>query len=399
MKKLFGLFILFLICCISLVSCGSDDDNKFSFKLSDDGTYYILTSCNVNDVTEVEIPSEHDGKTVKVIGQDAMSSIKKITKLNIPEGVEVIEDSAFRDCTSVIELTLPATLKSIGRFAFLNCTSLTSVTIPANVEEIGDRAFSGCNKIVEVYNLSNLNIEAESSENGEIALNAITVNEDKSVPSLLKVEGEYQIITLNSIEYIINYMGNASKIVLPDENYVIYDYAFDYRVNLKEVVISDSITTIGDYAFSNCKYLEKVEMENVSNIGDYAFNECSRLKSLAFYCDMTIGEGAFYECQELESVDFTYADIKEIKPKTFSYNLALKDIVLPDGLIAIGDNAFDNCESLETINIPSTTTNIGEQVFVDCNSNLVINCEAPYPYDTWAEDWYSYTYTINYNVQ
>ena len=44
----------------------------------------------------------------------------------------------------------------------------------------------------------------------------------------------------------------------------------------------------------------------------------------------------------------------------------LKEVVLPDGLTAIGARAFYGCNSLERINFPSTLTAIGYGAFAGC---------------------------------
>ena len=36
-----------------------------------------------------------------------------------------------------------------------------------------------------------------------------------------------------------------------------------------------------------------------------------------------------------------------------------KDVVIPDGVISIGNKAFSHCQSLQTINMPNGVTNIG----------------------------------------
>lgn len=51
----------------------------------------------------------------------------------------------------------------------------------------------------------------------------------------------------------------------------------------------------------------------------------------------------------------------------------LIEIVLPEGLLTIGNYAFSDCRELKKIDIPSTVTNIGEGAFQHCNSMKEIN--------------------------
>lgn len=44
------------------------------------------------------------------------------------------------------------------------------------------------------------------------------------------------------------------------------------------------------------------------------------------------------------------------------------DVVIPDGVTAIGEEAFKDCESLTGINIPDGVTDIGFSAFCGCES-------------------------------
>ena len=45
---------------------------------------------------------------------------------------------------------------------------------------------------------------------------------------------------------------------------------------------------------------------------------------------------------------------------------SLKEITIPDGVIEIGDGAFEGCKSLEKITIPDSVTVIGKNAFHGC---------------------------------
>ena len=52
----------------------------------------------------------------------------------------------------------------------------------------------------------------------------------------------------------------------------------------------------------------------------------------------------------------------------FSDCINLKDVILPSGLIYIGQNCFINCKSLTNISLPDSVTSIEAHAFRDCSS-------------------------------
>lgn len=96
-------------------------------------------------VTEYTIPSG-----VIRIGDGAFRGCNTLTRIVVPEGVEVIEDSAFSIC-NCMEYQLPESLKTIAEYAFGANSKLRSITIPQNVNYIGEYAFDGCINLETFY--------------------------------------------------------------------------------------------------------------------------------------------------------------------------------------------------------------------------------------------------------
>ena len=51
---------------------------------------------------------------------------------------------------------------------------------------------------------------------------------------------------------------------------------------------------------------------------------------------------------------------------TFLGNQTIREVILPEGLLEIGDDAFDGCTRLQKVNFPSTLRRIGEAAFYYC---------------------------------
>ena len=156
--------------------------------------------------------------------------------------------------------------------------------------------------------------------------------------------------------------------------------AFQNCINLKSVTIPNGVTSIGENAFYYCTLLESVTIpDSVTSIGENAFSYCTSLKSVTIPNGVTsIGKNAFYYCTLLESI---YVDDRNINYSSkdgvlFDRNITQlitypcgktgSSYIIPDRVTSIGEYAFRDCKSLESIEIPYTVTSIGNGAFLDC---------------------------------
>lgn len=87
---------------------------------------------------------------------------------------------------------------------------------------------------------------------------------------------------------------------------------------------------------------------------------------------MAIGNHAFEDCDALESIDI--ADVKHIEIGEFQHASALKTVLNGAPLTRVHDNGFDQCESLTTIDL-SKVTQIDQYGFVNCESLTDVNLQ------------------------
>lgn len=160
MKKL--LISLLIVClCLSsafaLASCGCENDSTIvnSSRATEpemvdtDGFGYIALSNDTLAVTqytgtatEVEVPSEYEGKTITAVGNGTFRSTQ-VTSVIVPDTVTSIGERAFSNCTNLTSVLLPEGLKKINNNAFEYCFSLTSINLPSSLESLGMYAFTG----------------------------------------------------------------------------------------------------------------------------------------------------------------------------------------------------------------------------------------------------------------
>ena len=81
----------------------------------------------------------------------------------------------------------------------------------------------------------------------------------------------------------------------------------------------------------------------------------------------TIGENAFSTYPNLQTVVIPEG-VTSIGNQAFYGCKGLTSITIPEGVTSIGNGAFSNCSSLTSITIPESVTLIGNYAFEDCSS-------------------------------
>ena len=163
-------------------------------------------------------------------------------------------------------------------------------------------------------------------------------------------------------EYAFRNCGRLESIKLPNSLTIIKEGAFHGCTKLKSIIIPNSVTSIGDYAFYGCSYIESVTLpDNLEIISKYMLAYCK-----------------FY----LFSIDIPKS-VRTIEEHAFDSS-ALTSIIIPEGLITIGEGAFERCNKLSSVSISSTVTSIGDWAFASGNGvrsleTVTSNITSPFP--------------------
>ena len=293
----------------------------------------------------VSIPSVLGGCPVTAIGSNAFYNCVGLKSVTIPDSVTSIGDRAFYQCSGLTNVLIGNGVTSIGSSAFLYCTNLTAVHISDLAAWCGID-FGGRENSNPLYYARHLYLNGE-----EVSGNLVIPNGVMSIGN----GAFYQCSGLTNV-----LIGNGVT--------SIGSYAFSYCTNLTAVTIPDSVTNIGSSAFSSCRGLTNVVMGNgVTSIGYAAFSTCTNLTAvhisdLAAWCgiDFVDGENAnpLYYARHL------YLNGEEV----------LGNLVIPNGVMSIGNGAFCSCTNLTAVTIPDSVTNIGSSAFSSCRglTNVVM---------------------------
>jgi uncharacterized repeat protein (TIGR02543 family) len=336
-------------------------------------------------LTSITIPN-----SVTSIGYYAFNNCTSLTSITIPNSVTSIGDYVFNNCTSLTSITIPNSVTSIGNRAFSNCTGLTSVTIPNSVTSIGWDAFQNCTSLTSITIPNSVTSIDYSAFSGTAWYN----NQPDGLVYVGKVAYRYKgtMPTNTSISLLSDTLGIASgafenctgltSITIPNSVTNIGYSAFSYCYNLTSITIPNSVTSIGNRAFSNCYDITSITVDsnnpNYSSDNGVLFDK-NKTTLIQYPTGKTspayiipdsvasIGNRAFYNCTGLTSIIIPNGVII-IGDEAFSGS-GLTSITIPNGVTSIGDEAFSNCASLTSITIPNSVTSIGSNSFYNC-SNL-----------------------------
>ena len=129
MKNRIQLAGIFLFSGISFIFAGTSGPLTYSVV---GGTQIQITDCNTNTSGVVSIPATLEGKPVTRIGYQAFMDCSGITKIDIPDGLELIDGLAFYNCSGLTYVFIPASVGVINDQVFKNCIHLKRAIFKGN---------------------------------------------------------------------------------------------------------------------------------------------------------------------------------------------------------------------------------------------------------------------------
>lgn len=335
----------------------------------------------------------------------------------IPEGVTEIGNSAFRNA-DLEKLVLPKSLKKFGIQSFSENGKIKDIYIPASLEEIGERAFENC--YLQTITVDNENPVFDSRDNCNAiikkadntllrASNATTVI-PASVTGL--ADGAFAWLAIKSIDIPQTVTNFGMNLFISSETsifHVHYPEPIEIPENAFNIIINGQVANLirenarlivpdgtkAKYAaakgwkvfgMGSYKIIEESEY-NASHQYTVTLTEAGTLETKLPQDKKDIVEelkvvgpinGRDLECLKgmcgqfgvLTSINLSDATIVEgegttanvLPDEAFQTTMALRHIVLPKNLTAIGSFAFQD-SGIEELVLPKTVTELGSDIF------------------------------------
>ncbi len=182
--------------------------------------------------------------------------------------------------------------------------------------------------------------------------------------------------SLTYIAYKAFWSSGLSNISLPSHLEVIDQEAFSLCYNLLNITLPESLRVIGERAFANTGLLYVDIPEGVTSIGDAAFANCSSLANVSLPNSLTtMGSNPFDNSKAIgtikisadhpvfEIVDGVLFNKKEHKLIYYPTGSSTVAYTVPEGVTAIGKEAFSGAFNLRSISLPGSLKSIEASAF------------------------------------
>lgn len=338
---------------------------------------YVFWGCN--NLEEVVL-----GKGLTAVDEYSFAGCTGLKQITIPENIQSIDAQAFAGCVNLTDIYIPATVTGIAEDAFLNCDN---VTIHADE---GSVAAQFAQKLAEQKNRDPLVTAApvqtptavsrpDTQATTEPVSTATPAPVATPVPGNVLgstiIVGNHALLMVHPGEEKVQQgytepeagqeTGEEQDITAETENGKIPEWMYYRNQSVSAVTIPEGTTEIGRFAFSRSSLRTVTIPEGVTVIDYAAFYHCDNLDNVILPDTVnTVGAKAFTHTGWLDDFEENSMDDFLISGDILvAYKGNLPEVVIPDGVRVIAEEAFRNHTELKKVHLPASVTDIGNDAF------------------------------------
>ena len=346
-------------------------------------------------------------KSVKRLGAYVFWGCNNLEEVVLGKGLTTVDEYSFAGCTGLKQITIPENIQSIDAQAFAGCVNLTDIYIPATVTGIAEDAFLNCDnvtihadegsvaaqfaqKLAEQKNRDPLVTAApvqtptavsrpDTQATTEPVSTATPAPVATPVPGNVLgstiIVGNHALVMVHPGEEKVQQgytepeagqeTGEEQDITAETENGKVPEWMYYRNQSVSAVTIPEGTTEIGRFAFSRSSLRTVTIPEGVTVIDYAAFYHCDNLDNVVLPDTVnTVGAKAFTHTGWLDDFEENSMDDFLISGDILvAYKGNLPEVVIPDGVRVIAEEAFRNHTELKKVHLPASVTDIGNDAF------------------------------------
>lgn len=346
-------------------------------------------------------------KSVKRLDAYVFWGCNNLEEVVLGKGLTAVDEYSFAGCTGLKQITIPENIQSIDAQAFAGCVNLTDIYIPATVTGIAEDAFLNCDnvtihadegsvaaqfsqKLAEQKNRDPLVTAApvqtptavsrpDTQATTEPVSTATPAPVATPVPGNVLgstiIVGNHALVMVHPGEEKVQQgytepeagqeTGEEQDITAETENGKIPEWMYYRNQSVSAVTIPEGTTEIGRFAFSRSSLRTITIPEGVTVIDYAAFYHCDNLDNVVLPDTVnTVGAKAFTHTGWLDDFEENSMDDFLISGDILvAYKGNLPEVVIPNGVRVIAEEAFRNHTELKKVHLPASVTDIGNDAF------------------------------------
>ncbi len=188
---------------------------------------------------------------------------------------------------------------------------------------------------------------------------------DLVIPSVIQHPEFGDVLPVTEIGHMaISWSGRS--VIIPEDIICQEGWPLGKCPNIEFCKLPSTVNSIPDFAFQDTPIQRLVISGNIKSVGYNAFANCYNLTELVLPdCVSSIGENAFYNTG-LKIFEIP-KNTERIGSNAFSMS-GLENVTLPENVHELGDFVFAECADLKKITLSENITTIPDNTFWNCKS-------------------------------
>lgn len=249
----------------------------------------------------------------------------------------------------------------INRNCFVGNNTVTSISIPGTVRTLEDGALASAHAVTRIT------IDEGVTEIGDGAFEKMENLIEANIPNSAAggLSGR-----------LFSGCSSLQQISLPEGMAEIPMFTFDGCSSLDTIKIPDSVTKLGSQCFRGTALKEVTIPAGVTEILNEVFSGCTQLEKVTFLGNRVsvIEYFAFNRCESLKHLELP-TSVRRIGGGAF-WASGLTGLIIPYGVTELEGNIVYQCGDLRWMTVPSTVTHIEDNNFGRYTPNLIVYCAA-----------------------